>query len=207
VKQDKQSSAEAKKALLEWRRMVSSKHPRFFEAVLADARVTSANRGERFEFRSRLDGLLRAVRLAFVTDAFLAQVLYRLKARCQTLRVPLVPVLAHRLAIMAGQVSIGDPVVVEPGFYLPHGQVVIDGLVEIGRGTAIAPFVTIGLLAGNLQGPTIGRQVYVGTGAKIFGPVRIGAGANVGANAVVIHDVPPRATVVGVPARVVEPRG
>ncbi len=107
--------------------------------------------GERFEFRSRLDGLVQAIRLAWVTDAFLAQALYRMKARSQALRLPLLPMVAHHLAMVTGQVCIGDPVVMRPGVYLPHGQVVIDGLVEIERGTTIAPFVTIGLIAGNIQ--------------------------------------------------------
>lgn len=167
---------------------------------MADTRVSAANRGERFEFRSRLDAMSQALRLVVVTDAFFALTMYRLKAACQARRVPIVPFIAHRLAIMTGQVSIGDPVVLAPGIYLPHGQVVIDGLVEIGRGTTIAPFVTIGLRAGNLQGPTIEHHVKIGTGAKIVGPVHIGANASIGANAVVVHDVPACATAVGVPA-------
>ena len=64
----------------------------------------------------------------------------------------------------------------------------------------IAPFVTIGLRAGDLAGPTIERDVSIGTGAKIIGPVRIGDGARIGANAVVVDDVPAGATVAGVPA-------
>jgi len=114
-----------------------------------------------------------------------------------------VPRLAHRLAMACAQISIGDPVVVEPGVYVVHGQIVVDGLVEIGAGTTIAPFVTIGLRAGVLQGATIERNVSIGTGAKVIGPVRIGEGATVGANAVVVDDVPAGATVVGAPARVV----
>jgi serine O-acetyltransferase len=189
----------------DWRSVIRAKHPRFLDAVIADARVTAAYRGERFEFQSRRDGLIQALRLAFVTDAFLAQALYRLKARCQALRIPLIPTLAHRLAIAIGQVSIGDPVVIQPGVYFPHGQVVIDGVVEIGRGTTIAPFVTIGLKAGVMQGPVIEQRVNIGTGAKIIGPVRVGAHAFIGANAVVLDDVPDRATAVGVPARVIMP--
>ena len=81
-----------------------------------------------------------------------------------------------------------------------HGQVVVDGLVEIHKGVVLAPFVTIGLRAGDLRGATIEHDVNIGTGAKIIGPVRIGAGARVGANAVVTADVPPAVTVVGVPA-------
>jgi serine O-acetyltransferase len=104
--------------------------------------------------------------------------------------------------MMSAQISIGDPVVVEPGVYVIHGQVVIDGLVEIGSGTVIAPFVTIGLRAGDVRGPTIERGVNIGTGAKVIGAVRVGEGATVGANAVVVDDVPAGATVVGAPARV-----
>ena len=113
--------------------------------------------------------------------------------------MPVLPRIAHRLAMVFAQVSIGDPVVVEPGVYVIHGQVVIDGLVEIGAGTVIAPFVTIGLRAGDVRGATIERNVSIGTGAKVIGAVRIGEGATVGANAVVVDDVPAGATVVGRP--------
>ena len=68
-----------------------------------------------------------------------------------------------------------------------------------GRSSRRAP---IGLRAGNYQGATIERNVSIGTGAKIIGPVRIGEGATIGANAVVVDDVPAGATAVGVPARI-----
>jgi len=178
-----------------------ARHPGLREALAADARVTAHYRGERAEFRSRADLAWQCVRLAVVSDAFLGQALYRLKARLQALGVPLAPRLAHRLAMVIAQVSIGDPVVVRPGLYVLHGSIVIDGLVEIGEGVTIAPFVTIGLKAGDPQGATIERDVSIGTGAKIIGPVRIGAGAVVGANAVVVDDVPPGVTVAGAPAR------
>ncbi|MSW84180.1 MAG: hypothetical protein F2832_05470 [Actinobacteria bacterium] len=97
---------------------------------------------------------------------------------------------------------IGDPVVVRPGLYLLHGQVVMDGLIVVGEGAVIAPFTTLGLIAGDVRGPTIGDDVHIGTGARILGPITIGDGARVGANAVVIHDVAAGATVGGVPARV-----
>jgi serine O-acetyltransferase len=91
----------------------------------------------------------------------------------------------------------------KPGVYLVHGQVVIDGVVEIRSGVVITPFVTIGLRAPDIVGPTIGRKVRIGTGAKIIGRVRIGDGARIGANSVVLDDVPEGATVVGAPARIV----
>jgi serine O-acetyltransferase len=178
-----------------------ARHPRLREALPADARVTAAYRGERAEFRGRIDLALQIARLAWVSDAFLAQALYRVKARLQSLGVPVVPRIAHRLAMALAQVSIGDPVVVQPGVYIVHGQVVVDGLVEIGSGVALFPWVTIGLRAGNVRGATIEDGASIGTGAKVIGPVRIGAGATVGANAVVVRDVEPGATVAGAPAR------
>jgi serine O-acetyltransferase len=183
------------------RREIRSRHPGLLEALAADARVTALYRGERHEYRGRLDLALQILRLAWVSDAFLAQALYRAKARLQALGVPILPRLAHRLAMAIAQVSIGDPVVVHPGVYIVHGQVVADGLVEIHPGAMIFPWVTIGLRAGDVRGATIERDVSLGTGAKVIGGVRIGAEARVGANAVVVDDVPPGVTVVGAPAR------
>ena len=199
---DAQGQADAREM---WR-SIRARHPRFREALLADARITAHHRGERHEFRSRLDAATQILRLIWVSDAFLAHVLYRLKARLQALRVPLLPRLAHRLSMAIAQVSIGDPVVMHPGVYLIHGQVVIDGLVEIHPGVVIGPFVTVGLRSGDVVGPTIEAEVTIGTGAKLIGPVRVGRRARIGANAVVVDDVPEEATVVGVPGRVVGKR-
>jgi serine O-acetyltransferase len=180
---------------------ILARHPRFFEALFADARVTARYRGERSKFRGPADALLQSLRLMWVSDAFLAQAMYRAKARLQALGVPVLPSLFHRLAMMFGQVCIGDPVVVQPGLYLAHGQVVIDGFVEVERDVVIFPWVTIGLRAGEIRGPKIGRQVHIGTGAKLIGPITVRRGARIGANAVVIDDVPKDTTVVGMPAR------
>ena len=184
-------------------RDLRARHPGLREALTADAKVTAAYRGERHEFRSHLDAAAQMVRLAWTSDAFLAQALYRVKASLQARGVPLLPRLAHRIAMALAQVSIGDPVVVQPGLYILHGQVVIDGTVEVGSGVTIAPWVTIGLRAGDYQGATIERNVSIGTGAKIIGPVHVGEGATIGANAVVVDDVPAGVTVVGAPARAV----
>jgi len=178
------------------------KHPPFFVAVRQDAIVSAAFRTERHEFNGRWDTAGQVVRLACVSDAFLAQLLYRAKASMQACGIPILPLVAHRLAMAVAQVCIGDPVIVAPGLYLPHGQVVIDGVVEVGRNVTVRPWVTIGLKDGEFKGPRIGRGVQIGTGAKIIGPVTIGRAAKVGANAVVVDDVLPGMVVVGVPARV-----
>jgi serine O-acetyltransferase len=186
-----------------FRAALSARHPRLWPALLADAQLTAGYRGERDRFSSRTDALLQMLRLALVSDAFLGQALYRAKARLQGLGVPLLPRLLHRLAMMTAQIAIGDPVWVAPGVYIAHGQVVIDGLSEIEAGVVIFPFVTIGLRAGDIRGPKVGEQVSIGTGAKLIGPITVGARARVGAGAVVVDDVPPGVTVVGVPARAV----
>lgn len=158
-------------------------------------------RGERHEFRGVGDAVLQVLRLCWQSDAYLAQLLYRAKARLQALGVPVLPRVLNRLAIITSQVVIGDPVVVQPGIYILHGNVVIDGITEVGSGVTIAPFVTVGLRAGDVVGPTVGSHVQIGTGAKLVGRIEIGEGATVGANAVVVADVAPGTTVAGAPAR------
>jgi serine O-acetyltransferase len=188
-----------------YRASVRARHPRLWEALLRDAEITAGYRGERDRFSSRLDAARQMARLALVSDAFLAQALYRAKARLQGLGIPVLPRLLHRLAIVIAQIAVGDPVIMEPGVYIAHGQVVIDGMTEIASGVVIFPFVTIGLRAGDYLGPKVGEYVSIGTGAKVIGPITVGARARIGANAVVVTDVPAGATVVGNPARVVSP--
>lgn len=133
--------------------------------------------------------------------------IYRFQAWTRSRRIPFVPVLCRRLTMLLAGVSIGDSVTIGPGLLVNHGQVIIDGTTTIGPQCNVAPFVTIGLDTGgpgpSLAGPSIGRNVFIGTGAKILGPISIGDNARVGANAVVLSDVPANSTAVGVPARVI----
>lgn len=76
-----------------------------------------------------------------------------------------------------------------------------DTIIE--RDAVISTGVTLGGRGGRVGAPRIGRGALVGTGAKVLGPVRVGAFASIGANAVVIDDVPDYGVAVGVPARVV----
>jgi serine O-acetyltransferase len=181
----------------------AARQPRFFPAVLADAKFAATARGELATFRNRPHAVLHALRLMWESDAFLALALYRAQARLSALGVPLLPRLAHRLAMITAQVCIGKTVVIQPGVHLGHGQVVIDGFVEIDSGVVIHPWVTIGLRGGNYRGPTIERDVRIGTGAKILGNVTVHRDARIGANSVVVTDVPAYATAIGVPARII----
>jgi serine O-acetyltransferase len=181
-------------------REVDSRHA-FLEALLTDARVAAIYRGERHKFRSRLDGVLQVLRLMLQTDAFFALAAYRVKARLRALGIPVLPWIAHRIAIVAGQVSIADTAVVHPGVFIPNGHVVVDGKVEIQPGVILLPWVTVGPIGGGQAGPRIGPAAVIGTGAKVLGEVEVGVRARVGTNAVVVDDVPPNTTVVGIPAR------
>ncbi|WP_114376039.1 serine O-acetyltransferase [Elioraea thermophila] len=92
---------------------------------------------------------------------------------------------------------------------IDHGDgIVIGETAEIGDDVLIYHQVTLGgtSLVGGKRHPTIGNNVILGAGAKVLGPITIGDGARVGANAVVLSDVAPGQTVVGIPARPVDRR-
>jgi len=91
--------------------------------------------------------------------------------------------------------------------FIDHGMgVVIGETALIGDDCTLYHGVTLGGTSWNKgkRHPTLGNGVVVGAGAKILGPVTIGDGAKVGSNAVVVKDVPARATAVGIPARILD---
>lgn len=96
------------------------------------------------------------------------------------------------------------------GLLIDHGSgVVIGETAEIGDNCLIYQGVTLGG-TGKDHGkrhPTLGDNVMVGSGAKILGPFKVGDGAKIAANAVVLEEVPPDCTAVGVPARIVRQNG
>lgn len=92
-------------------------------------------------------------------------------------------------------------------FFIDHGMgVVIGETAKIGDDCTLYHGVTLGGTSWNRgkRHPTLGNKVVVGAGAKILGPIVIGDGAQIGSNAVVVKAVPPGATAVGIPARIIE---
>ena len=91
--------------------------------------------------------------------------------------------------------------------FIDHGMgVVIGQTAEVGDDCTIYQGVTLGgtsLARGAKRHPTLGKAVVVGAGAKVLGPFTVGDGANIGSNAVVVREVPPGATAVGIPARII----
>lgn len=93
--------------------------------------------------------------------------------------------------------------------FIDHGMgVVIGETAEIGDGCTIYHGATLGgtSLEPGKRHPTLGRNVVVGAGAKILGPVEVGDNARIGANSVVLHDVPAGTAVVGVPGQIISRR-
>ena len=97
---------------------------------------------------------------------------------------------------------------VGPGLRMAHGSrgSVVHPKAVIGSRVTLYHGVTLGVSGPDQRAPRIRDDVYIGTGACILGGVTVGAGAKIGANDVVVKDVPPGATAVGIPARVLAQR-
>ncbi len=150
-------------------------------------------------------GMLRAI----MADGSSAMIGYRASQLLRRLGLgPIAALLSSVVRIKDGCV-IGRNADFQGGFVLMHPQgVIINGGVKGGRDVILESGVVIGAARNGLPVvvPTLGDDVFVGAGAKILGPVRIGNHVRIGANAVVVKDVPDGATVVGVPGRVLAQR-
>ncbi len=110
------------------------------------------------------------------------------------------------LARLLTGIEIHPGAVIGRRFFIDHGMgVVIGETAEIGDDCTLYHGVTLGGTSWEKgkRHPTLGNDVVVGAGAKVLGPIRIGDGARIGSNAVVVKDVPAGATAVGVPGRIV----
>lgn len=140
-----------------------------------------------------------------LTDGTAAMIWYRLMQWARRWRLVPLEMVFNKLNAICCNCIIGRGADFGPGFVLVHSTgVVINGSVRGGRNVFIEHQVTIG--AERRTSPVLGNDVFIGAGAKIIGSVTVGDGARVGANAVVVHDVPAHSTVVGIPAKVVRQR-
>src|SRR5215475_5564802 len=135
---------------------------------------------------------------------------HRLAYRLRRAGVPLAPrVIAYLTRAITG-VEIHPAAEIGQGFFIDHGSgVVIGETAKIGDCVTLYQGVTLGG-TGFQRGkrhPTLGDNVTVGSGAKLLGPIAVGDGAKIGANTVVVEDVPPGATVVGNPGHPVRVEG
>jgi serine O-acetyltransferase len=124
--------------------------------------------------------------------------------------VPLAPRAIAYVSRMVTGIEIHPAANIGDGLFIDHGMgVVIGETADIGDDVTLYQGVTLGGtgFATGKRHPTVGDNVTVGSGAKLLGPIEIGHGAKVGANSVVITDVPPNSTVVGNPGHVVRVDG
>jgi serine O-acetyltransferase len=126
---------------------------------------------------------------------------FRFGSWCKRRRIPgAVTIVQQILYLVYGvQIRVGAPI--GGGLYIAHpiGCVIVPE--RMGTNCSIIAACTIGM-RNEWEFPHFGNDVFVGAGARVLGAVRLGDGAKIGANAVVIEDVPAGATVVGVPGRV-----
>jgi serine O-acetyltransferase len=137
---------------------------------------------------------------------FHALLFYRFAHWLSRKRVPFVPRALSQFARFITGIEIHPGAIIGSGLFIDHGMgVVIGETTEIGDNVTLFQGVTLGG-TGKQRGkrhPTIGSHVVVGAGAKVLGPITIGDYVKIGANSVVLQDVPDHSTVVGIPGRIV----
>ena len=150
------------------------------------------------------------LQVVFLYAGFHAIVFYRISHFLWKLKVPFLPRALSQLARFLTGIEIHPGAQIGYGLFIDHGMgVVIGETAIIGDNVTLFQGVTLGG-TGKEKGkrhPTLGNNIVVGTGAKVLGNITIGDNSYIGANAVVIKDVPANATVVGVPGRVTKQDG
>jgi serine O-acetyltransferase len=124
--------------------------------------------------------------------------------------VPLVPRVLSNVVKVATGVEIHPAARIGRGLFIDHGAgVVIGETADVGDDVTMYQGVTLGGtgFARGKRHPTVGDEVMIGSGAKLLGPIEVGARSKIGANSVVIHDVPENSTVVGNPGHPVRVDG
>jgi len=139
-------------------------------------------------------------------SGFHALLFYRMAHWLWKKRVPFVPRALSQLARFLTGIEIHPGATIGSGLFIDHGMgVVVGETTEIGDNVTLFQGVTLGG-TGKQRGkrhPTIGSHVVVGAGAKVLGPITVGDYVKIGANSVVLQDVPDHSTVVGIPGRIV----
>jgi serine O-acetyltransferase len=173
--------------------------------------LSSAMRTLRDDVRAifRNDPAARNLAEVLIYPGLHAILLYRLAHAIWKRHVPFLPRLISQIARFWTGIEIHPGATIGHGFFIDHGMgVVIGETAEIGDRVMLYQGVTLGG-TGKQSGkrhPTLEDDVVIGVGASVLGAITIGKGARVGGGAVVVKDVPPHSTAVGVPARIVATR-
>lgn len=130
-----------------------------------------------------------------------ATCIYRISNACVRHHVRLLPTILERLNLMLFGIEISSGIPIGPGLYIAHPVGTVIMAKRIGANASFIAAITVGMRE-KQEFPVLGDAVKVGAGARILGGITLGDGCTIGANAVVIEDVPAGATAVGVPARI-----
>jgi serine O-acetyltransferase len=148
-------------------------------------------------------GRLSAARVALTQDSYMILVLWRLRCAARRWRVPLVNHLLRRVQSVVFGIELGNGITLGRGVFFVHPiGIVVGGSAQVGDRVRLMGSNTVGTAKDNGY-PVIGDDVVLGAGARVLGPVEVGMRAVIGANAVVLTDVPPDSVAVGLPVRVV----
>ncbi len=166
---------------------------------------------EQFETIFREDPAAKSrLEILLCYPGFHAILLHRLSHRLHKAGIPLAPRVISQISRTFTGIEIHPGASIGRRFFIDHGMgVVIGETTVIGDDCLLYQGVTLGG-TGKERGkrhPTLGNHVVVGTGAKVLGNIVIGDNSKIGAGSVVIHEVPPHSTVVGIPGRVVRRGG
>jgi serine O-acetyltransferase len=153
---------------------------------------------------------VRALEILGTWPGVQALLAHRLAHGLHKAGVPLVPRAMAAIARSLSGIEIHPAAEIGTGFFIDHGMgVVIGETAQIGNDVTLYQGVTLGGtgFATGKRHPTVQDNVTIGSGAKLLGPITVGHGSKIGANSVVIHDVPPNCTVVGNPGHPVRVEG
>lgn len=171
-------------------------------------------KADMYMMEMRRKGILYAIYCFFMRADFLAVFLFRLSSACVDKGIwgKAASIFFWRLNILLNSCEIHPEAKIGAGFSLAHPVGVVIGPVNMGRNVEIFQNVSLGrrdrddAFSGPGSRALVGDNVIIYSGAVVVGGVRIGSGASIGANAVVLCDVPENGLAVGVPARIVEKR-
>lgn len=165
------------------------------------------------DLRRRNIRSIKSIYYAIFEQAVWATINYRFRRILYSVEIPIakqclrfITIILFKISEIFMGVSISSETEIGPGLYIGHsGVIIIHQKVIIGKNLNIGQLVTIGERGAGHddQVPVIGDNVYIGVGAKILGGIRIGNNVKIGANAVVVHNIPDDVTAVGIPAKII----